>query len=144
MKKEIQEAKAYAKKEWHRLSELETEINKQSEETVELMRKATKTLSTVTILTVSIFIGSLILSFLLKLTGQPRFLEGAIDFIVIGIVSLVYNWFSQQNITSDMTKILDNYLFLNSHIIAGQLEFKNMKEDLKLSLAIKRGKLGLT
>lgn len=141
LKKEIQEVKAIAEKEWHEISILGTEIKKQSKETVEIMRKATKSLSVLTIITVLIFIGSLVLSFLLELTGQLRFLEGAIDFIVIGIVSLVYNWFSQQDITSHMAKMLDNYLFLNSHIVAGNLEFKNMKEDFKLSFAIEKGKL---
>ena len=141
MKKEIQKVKAIAEKEWTEISGLETEINKQVKESMKLMRKATKSLSTLTIVTILVFIAALVDSFLLRLTGQLRFLEGGIDFMVIGIGSLVFNWFSLQGITSDMAEMLEHYLFLNSHIATGRLEFKNMKEDFKLSFAIRKGML---
>lgn len=144
LKKEIHEVKDCADKEYHEMREFENQIKKQSKESVEVLGKATNVLSALTITTMSVFIGSLVLSFLLKLTGQPRFLEGAIDFMVIGIASLIYHWISQQQFASRVAKLLNAYLVMNSDMMSLHLEYKNMKENLKLLLAIERSKLGLT
>lgn len=138
LKKEIQKVKATTGKEWHEISGLESELNKQSEEMVKLMGEATKLLSVLTIITVSVFIASIVLSFLSELTGQPRFLKGAISLMIIGIASLILNWFSQQDTTNHMVKILNDYLFLNSSIVTARFEVKNMKEDFKYLFASKK------
>lgn len=143
LKKAIQKVKNFAKEEKEKNSKLETEINEQSERMMKAIGQSIQVLSVSSIISILLFVGALVLSFLLELTGRLRFLEGAIDFIVIGIGFLAVNWLFQQQYANKMREIFYRYARLNSHIVAGQFTAQDMKEEFELFFTVEKAKLDI-
>lgn len=141
LKKEIQKAKTHVDEEYQEISKSETEVNELSKKTTEVMRGATKWSFVTSMLAISFFIGCLVLSFVLELTGQLKFLNVAIDFIVIGVAFLVFDLFNKQSNISHIGEILNDCLFFSSHVVSAHLEMKNTIENVKLWFAIEKTKL---
>ena len=143
LKEAIQGAKELVENEKEENSKLETVINDQSKEMIEAIRQSMQILSVSSIISVLLFVGALVLSFLLELAGRMRFLEVSIDLIVFGIGFLIYNWLLQQQYANYMRKLYHGIAQVNSHIIAGQFAAQDMKEEFEVFYTVEKAKLDL-
>jgi len=123
--KGLQEIESELKKAKQESQHLRSEVEKMSGEIKKLLPERSKLSFLLTVLAFIILALSLVFTLLFLLSGTLKYFEGSIDFLMLGIGSLVYALATHYNGIIDMASILNNYLSINHQLM---IEYNRLKE----------------